>query len=88
LYERLYSLPSLSTLTGRLHLPGFVFCLTWIQLDCSRLSCHQSFGALLLASQERLLYKRVATDSFIKVQIREETALEELMGSVRTVDVQ
>jgi len=48
----------------------------------------QPFGALLLASQSRVQYKRVATDSFIKVQIRAETPLEELMDSIRTVDVQ
>jgi hypothetical protein len=48
----------------------------------------QPFGALLLASQSRVQYKRVATDSFIKVQIRAETPLEELMESIGTVDVQ
>jgi len=48
----------------------------------------QPFGALLLASQSRVQYKRVATDSFIKVQIRAETPLGELMDSIRTVDVQ
>jgi hypothetical protein len=46
------------------------------------------FGALLLAFQSRVEYKRVATDSFIKVQVRAETSLEELMESIRTVDVQ
>jgi len=48
----------------------------------------QPFGALLLASQGRVRYRRVATDSFIKVQIRAETPLEELMDNIRTVDVQ
>jgi len=48
----------------------------------------QPFGALLLASQKRGQYKRVATDSFIQVQIRAETSLSELMESIGTVDVQ
>jgi len=48
----------------------------------------QPFGALLLASQKRGQYKRVATDSFIQVQIRVETSLSELMASIGTVDVQ
>jgi len=48
----------------------------------------QPFGALLLASQERGQYRRVATDSFIRVQIGEETPLKELMASIGTVDVQ
>jgi len=48
----------------------------------------QPFGALLLASQSRVQCKRVATDSFIKVHIQAETPLEELMDSIRTVDIQ
>jgi len=48
----------------------------------------QPFGGLLLASESRMHYKRVATDSFIKVQVRAETPLVELMKSIRTVDVQ
>jgi hypothetical protein len=154
LYERLHSLPSLAILSGRLHLPGFVFSLTsltsiagkrgsdsrihvyhattpilgnirietnddlvgmhglvlihpWIsplldrdfsggaaQFDLTMRALRlvvrlkQPFGALLLALEGRALYKRVATDSLIKVQIREETALEELMDSIRIVDVQ
>jgi len=48
----------------------------------------QPFGGLLLASESRVQYKRVATDSFIKVQVRAETPLVELMKSIRTVDVQ
>jgi len=47
----------------------------------------QPFGALLLVPQSRVEYKRVAMDSFIKVQVWAETLLEELM-SIRTVDVQ
>jgi len=48
----------------------------------------QPFGGLLLASQSRAEYKRVATDSFIKVQVRAETPLVGLIKSIRTVDVQ
>jgi hypothetical protein len=48
----------------------------------------QPFGALLLASQKRGQYKRVATDSFIQVQIRAETSLNELLDSIGSVDVQ
>lgn len=48
----------------------------------------QPFGALLLASQSRVEYKRVATNSFVKVQTRAETPLEQLMDSVRMVNVQ
>jgi len=48
----------------------------------------QPFGALLLASQKRGQYKRVATDSFIRVQIRSETSSNELMTSIGTVEVQ
>jgi len=46
------------------------------------------FWALLLVSQNRGQYKRVATDSFIQVQIRAETPLSELMVSIGIVDVQ
>jgi len=48
----------------------------------------QPFGALLLASQKRGQYKRVATDSFIQVQIQAKTSLSELMASIGTVDIQ
>jgi len=48
----------------------------------------QPFGALLLASQKRGQYRRVATDSFIKVQIRKGTPLSELIASIGMVDVQ
>jgi len=48
----------------------------------------QPFGAFLLASQGRMQYRRIATDSFIKVQIRKETRWTELMECIRTVNVQ
>ncbi|KAF8548148.1 WD40 repeat-like protein [Imleria badia] len=48
----------------------------------------QPFGALLLAPLAREQYKRIATDSLIMVQVREETLLDELMDGVRTVDIQ
>jgi len=48
----------------------------------------QSFGALLLAPLARVQYRRVATDSLIIVQMREETSLSELMDSIRTVNIQ
>jgi len=48
----------------------------------------QPFGALLLASQGRMQYKRVAADGFIQVQIRADTTIGELTQSIRTVEVQ
>ena len=48
----------------------------------------QPFGALLLAPLSRVQYRRVATDSLIMVQVREETSLTELTEGIRTVDIQ
>ncbi|KAI9455058.1 hypothetical protein HD554DRAFT_299377 [Boletus coccyginus] len=48
----------------------------------------QPFGALLLATQAREQYRRVATDSLIMVRVREETSLAELMDGIRTVHIQ
>ncbi|KAN0091421.1 hypothetical protein V8E55_004987 [Tylopilus felleus] len=47
----------------------------------------QPFGALLLAPLGRTQYRRIATDSLIMVQLREETSLGDLIG-IRTVDIQ
>ena len=155
LYERLYDLPPLLLVAGRLRLPGITFPLTdlillsesdpesdltvyramspmlgdieiktrdqlsgikglllinpWISplLDQDFLfgdppslfehvtrslrlfvRLKQPFGALLLAPLARARYGRVATDSLITVRVREETSLDELMGGIRTVDVQ
>ena len=153
LYERLYDLPPLSLVAGRLRLPGIVFPLVglaqiseqdsesgppvyratspmlgdvviktianlfgieglllmhpWISplLDqdfsygaplfdyatrALRLVVRlkQPFGALLLAPLGRVQYGRVATDSLIMVRVREETSLTELMGGIRTIDIQ
>ena len=48
----------------------------------------QPFGALLVAPSARSQYRRVATDSLIMVQIRQETSLNELIDGIRTVDIQ
>ena len=48
----------------------------------------QPFGALLLAPLARAQYRRIATDSLIEVQVREETSLNELMDGIRTIDIQ
>jgi hypothetical protein len=48
----------------------------------------QPFGALLLEPLSRARYRRVAADSLIMVQVREETSLTELMDGIRTVDIQ
>ena len=48
----------------------------------------QPFGALLLALLGRTQYRRVATDSLIMVQVREEMSLGDLMDGIRTVDIQ
>ena len=48
----------------------------------------QPFGALLLAPLSRVQYRRVATDCFIEVRVREGTSLTELMDGIRTIDVQ
>ena len=48
----------------------------------------QPFGGLLLAPLTRVQYSRVATDSLIMVQVREETSLTELMEGIRTVYIQ
>ncbi|KAI9455056.1 hypothetical protein HD554DRAFT_2036671 [Boletus coccyginus] len=47
----------------------------------------QRFGALLLATQAREQFKRVATDSMIMVRVREETSPTELMDGIRTVHI-
>ncbi|KAN0091555.1 hypothetical protein V8E55_005121 [Tylopilus felleus] len=47
----------------------------------------QPFGALLLAPLGRTQYRRVATDSLIKVRVREETSPGDLMDGIRTVDI-
>ena len=48
----------------------------------------QPFGALLLVPFARARYRRIATDSLILVQVREETSLNELMNVIRTIDIQ
>ncbi|KAF8555338.1 hypothetical protein OG21DRAFT_922733 [Imleria badia] len=48
----------------------------------------QPFGALLLEPLSHARYRRVAADSLIMVQVREETLLSELMDGIRTVDIQ
>ncbi|KAI9454841.1 hypothetical protein HD554DRAFT_2042943 [Boletus coccyginus] len=48
----------------------------------------QPFGALLLAPLSRMQYRRVATDSLIMVRVCEETSLTDLMGGIRTVNIQ
>ena len=153
LYERLYDLPPLSLVAGRLRLPGIVFPLAdlvplsesesesdlpvyrattpmlgdveikttndlsgmdglllihpWIsplldqdfsygaaRFDLSTRALRlvarlrQPFGALLLAPLARVQYRRVATDSLIMVQVREETSLTELMDGIRRIDIQ
>ncbi|KAF8547428.1 hypothetical protein OG21DRAFT_1517382 [Imleria badia] len=150
LYERLYDLPPLSLIAGRLRLPGIVSPLTnlsesdpkfdlpvyramspvlgdieiktkdelsgmkglllinpWIGPLLDRdFACgaplfepatcalrlvvrlKQPFGALLLAPLARAQYRRVATDSLIMVQVREEISLTELMDGIRTIDIQ
>jgi len=45
------------------------------------------FGALLFEQLSRVEYRRVATDSLIMVQIRE-VSLDELMGNIRTIEIQ
>jgi hypothetical protein len=52
----------------------------------ARLSAEAAFGALLLTSWGREPYKRVATDSFIETQVRQEATLEEI-DSVRMIDI-
>lgn len=46
----------------------------------------QPFGALLLAPLNRREFKRIATDHLIRVQVRDDVSLEELIGMVN-VDV-
>ena len=48
----------------------------------------QPFGALLFEQVSRTEYKRVAADSLIMAQIREDVPLSDLMGNIRTIDVQ
>ena len=48
----------------------------------------QPFGALLLESLSRVEYRRVAADSLIMVQVREEVPLTDLIASIRTIEVQ
>ena len=43
----------------------------------------QPFGALLLEPVSRARYRRVAADSLIMVQVREEMLLSELMDGIR-----
>ena len=47
----------------------------------------QPFGALLLTPLGRTQYRRVATDSLIKVRVREEMLPGDLMDGIRTVDI-
>ncbi|KAF8550383.1 hypothetical protein OG21DRAFT_1514089 [Imleria badia] len=48
----------------------------------------QPFGALLLAPLSRVEYRRVATDSLLMMQVRDETSLKDLIDNVRTIDIQ
>lgn len=48
----------------------------------------QPFGALLLAPLSRVQYRRVATESLIMAQVREEVSLTELIDGIRAIDVQ
>ena len=48
----------------------------------------QPFGALLLAPLSRVEYRRVATDSLLMMQVRDETSLTDLIDNVRTIDIQ
>lgn len=48
----------------------------------------QPFGALLLEPLSRARYRRVAADCLIIVQVRSEASLTELMGGIRSVDIQ
>ena len=47
----------------------------------------QPFGALLFERLSRVEYRRVATDSLIMVQIREDASLTELIDNIRTIQV-
>ena len=46
------------------------------------------FGALLFTPLSRVEYRRVATDSLIIAQVREEASLTELMDGIRMIDIQ
>ena len=48
----------------------------------------QPFGALLFEALSRVEYRRVATDSLIMVQVREEAPLTDLINNIRTIEVQ
>ena len=48
----------------------------------------QPFGALLFEALSRVEYRRVAADSLIMVQVREEAPLAELIDNIRTIEVQ
>ena len=48
----------------------------------------QSFGALLFKALSRVEYRRVAADSLIMVQVREEAPLTDLINNIRTIEVQ
>ena len=48
----------------------------------------QPFGALLFEPLSRVEYRRVAADSLIMVQVREEAPLTDLIDNIRTIEVQ
>ena len=48
----------------------------------------QRFGALLFEKVSRVEYKRVAADSLIMVQIRDEVSLTDLIDNIDTIEVQ
>ena len=48
----------------------------------------QPFGALLFESVARVEYRRVASDSLIMLQVREEAPLTDLIDNIRTIEVQ
>ena len=48
----------------------------------------QPFGALLFKALSRVEYRRVAADSLIMVQVREEAPLTDLIDNIRTIEVQ
>ena len=48
----------------------------------------QPFGALLFRALSRVEYRRVATDSLIMAQVREEAPLTDLISNIRTIEVQ
>ena len=48
----------------------------------------QPFGALLFEQVSRTEYKRVAADSLITAQVQKDVSLSDMIGCIRTIDVQ